>query len=115
LDKSEIGKRVMASTGRGSRATAEGPPTQFASTTPPQTPMMDHSFTLQAIMDLKGAVSSLVAKVDRLIQDVGKQDSKIDTVRHQISFVRGAIWVIGGLLAVALAAAAIYVRLKGTF
>jgi hypothetical protein len=75
--------------------------------------MLDHSFTLQAIMDLKGTVSSLTTKVDRLIDDVGKQGGKIDTVQHQVSFVRGATWVIGGLLAIALAAAAIYVRLIG--
>ncbi|HTT80936.1 MAG TPA: hypothetical protein VMF86_14770 [Stellaceae bacterium] len=76
--------------------------------------MMDHSFTLQAIMDLKGAVSALATKVDRLISDVSRQGEKIDAVQHQISFVRGAVWVIGGLIAVGLAAAAIYVRLAGS-
>lgn len=73
----------MASTtrgGSGARPTAEEPPTQFASTTPPSTPMMDHSFTLQAIMDLKGTVSALATKADRLIADVAKQGDKIDTV-----------------------------------
>src|ERR1700747_875201 len=99
----------MAFSGRSDRSGVDQPPTQFANTTPPQTPMMDHSFTLQAIMDLKGTVSSLATKVDRLIEDVGKQGPKIDAVQHQISFVRGAIWVIGGLLGIALAAAAIYV------
>src|SRR5207253_10278462 len=52
-------------------------------------PMLDHSFTLQAVMDLKGTVSSLGTKVDRLIDDVGKQGDKIDTIRNQISFVKG--------------------------
>ena len=77
----------MANTGRGGsdRPVAEEPPTQFASTTPPQTTMLDHSFTLQAIMDLKGTVASLGTKVDRLITDVGKQGEKIEAVHHQIS------------------------------
>jgi len=74
--------------------------------------MLDHSFTLQAVLDLKAAVSSLGTKVDRLIEDVGKHGDKIDTIRNQISFVKGATWVIGGLLAILIAAAAIYVRLQ---
>jgi hypothetical protein len=74
--------------------------------------MLDHSFTLQAIMDLKGAVSSLTTKVDRLVDDVAKHGEKIDTIRNQISFVRGATWVIGGLLALLIAVGAIYVRMQ---
>lgn len=105
----------MASTGRGGaggRAGQEGePPTQFANVVPPASPMMDHSFTLQAIMDLKGTVASLGTKIDRLIDDVGKHADKIDIVRHQISFVKGAMWVIGGLLALTLAGVAIYFRI----
>jgi hypothetical protein len=54
----------------------------------------------------------LSTKVDRLIDDVGKQGEKIDTVRNQISFVRGAVWVIGGLLALVMVGVAIYVRLQ---
>lgn len=103
----------MASTsrgGQGGRPVVEEPPSQFASTTPPQTPMMDHSFTLQAIMDLKGTVSSLGTKVDRLIDDVAKQSDKLDTIRNQISFVKGAMWVIGGLLAIGMAGVVIYLR-----
>jgi hypothetical protein len=72
--------------------------------------MLDHSFTLQAIMDLKGSVASFGTKVDRLIEDVGKQGDKIDTVRNQISFVKGAMWVICGLLAIAVTGAVIYLR-----
>ena len=105
----------MASSARGRAGPQESePPTQLASTTPPQTPMMDHSFTLQAIMDLKGTVSTLVAKTDRLIDDVSKQGNKIDTVQHQISFVRGAVWVIGALVTVVtmLGGAALYFKLK---
>lgn len=99
--------------GSGDRPSAEEPPAQFASVTPPQTPMMDHSFTLQAIMDLKGSVSSLATSVERLIADVKTQGEKMDIVRHQISFVRGIMWVIGALVTlvtVGLSAAAFYFK-----
>src|SRR5216684_900687 len=103
----------MSSTSQGSggpRSTPEGePPTQFANVTPPPA-MLDHSFTLQAIMDLKGTVASYGTKIDRLIDDVGKHGEKLDIVRNQISFVRGALWVIGGLLVIAMAGITIYLR-----
>jgi hypothetical protein len=40
-------------------------------------------------------IGKLTAKVDRLIDDVGKQGEKIDILRHQATFVKGALWVIG--------------------
>jgi hypothetical protein len=106
----------MASTSRGGssgRQSVDEPPVNFASTPPPQNPMMNHSFTLQAIMDLKGTVSTLVAKVDRLIEDVGKQDEKLDTVRGQITFVKGALWVIGILWIIAVAGIPFYLKVLG--
>lgn len=103
----------MASSSRGGSTAPEEPPTQFASTPPPQIPMADYSFTLQAVMDLKGTVSSLATKVDRLIADVGEQGNKIDTVRHQISFVKGAMWVIGGLIGLFVVGIGIYLKVKG--
>jgi hypothetical protein len=43
-------------------------------------------------------IGELSSKVDRLIDDVGKQGTKIDNVNNQISFVKGAMWVIGFLV-----------------
>jgi hypothetical protein len=40
-------------------------------------------------------IGKLTAKVDRLIDDVAKHGDKIDAVRHQVTFVKGALWVIG--------------------
>jgi hypothetical protein len=82
--------------------------------TTPSTPMLDHSFTLQAVMELQKSVAELSTKTERLIRDVENQVAKIDEVRHQISFVRGAVWVIGGLsalLVLASAGVALYARL----
>lgn len=104
----------MASTGRGSRdqPTPESqPPTQFASVPPPQQPpMVDYSFTLQAVMELHKLVAEIGAKTDRLIADVASHSIKLDTVSHQISFVKGAMWVIGGLVALAITLGTIYYR-----
>jgi hypothetical protein len=61
-------------------------PTEFANVTPP-TVMLDHSFTLQAVMELQKSVAELGTKTDRLIKDVEGQGTKIDAVRHQ-NFVR---------------------------
>jgi hypothetical protein len=40
-------------------------------------------------------IGKLTAKVDRLIADVDKHGEKIDAVRHQVTFVKGALWIIG--------------------
>jgi hypothetical protein len=51
-------------------------------------------------------IGKLATKVDRLIEDVRGHGDKIDAVRHQVTFVKGALWVIGGVLAfIGLAAA----------
>jgi hypothetical protein len=84
-------------------------PEDFAVTSP-RSPMLDHSFTLQAVMELQRTVAQLAIKTDRLIADVDKQGDRIDGVRHQISFVKGALWVIGGLIAIATTAIVIYLR-----
>lgn len=57
--------------------------------------MLDYSFTLQSVMEVQKAVGALTTKVDRLIDDVDKQSNSVDDIRHKISFVRGAVWVIG--------------------
>ena len=38
-------------------------------------------------------IGKLNANVDRLITDVSSQAGKIDDLRHQVSFVKGAVWV----------------------
>lgn len=55
-------------------------------------------------------IGKLTTQVSRLIEDVGKHGEKIDLVRHQISFVKGAVWVFGALGAIAVAAITIYLK-----
>jgi hypothetical protein len=96
------------------QSSASRPPTTVPKDFPnvtPQNVMVDHSFTLQVVMELHKSVAELATKTDRLIKDVEGQGTKIDAVRHQISFVKGAIWVIGAIVALAITAITVYPRL----
>jgi hypothetical protein len=53
-------------------------------------------------------IGKLTTKVDRLIDDTGSHGDKIDAVRHQITFVKGAMWVIGIVVIVLVAVATWY-------
>lgn len=44
-------------------------------------------------------LGELMTKVDALIGKVDKQGDKIDALEHKVTFVKGAMWVMGGLLA----------------
>jgi hypothetical protein len=57
-------------------------------------------------------VGKLTANVDRLIDDVKSQGGKLDEIRHQISFLKGAIWVGGGAVAVAITIAGFFLSAK---
>ena len=90
----------------------EGPPTEFAEVPPPKPQMIDHSFTLQAIMELQKSLAQLATKVDRLVEDVKTHGQKIDDVQSKISFVKGAVWVIGTITAFGIAALGIAIRVS---
>ena len=72
--------------------------------------MIDHSFTLQAIMELQKSLSEIGAKTDRLIKDVESQTFKLDAVRHQVTFAKGAIWIVAAGLGLAITLALFYLR-----
>jgi hypothetical protein len=72
--------------------------------------MLDHSFTLQAIMEVQKTIGDLTAKTERLISDVAGHGTKIDGIRHQIAFVKGALWVIGALVVISSTAIGLYLR-----
>jgi hypothetical protein len=73
--------------------------------------MIDHSFTLQAVMELQKSVAQLATKTDRLISDVEAHGTKIDDVRGKIRFVQGAVWVIGAIVAMGIALIGLAARL----
>ena len=85
-------------------ASASAPPGQIASV-PAPAPLADmNSFIFQSLMEMQKSVAENGAKTDRLIADVSKQNEKIDVMRGQVNFVKGASWIIGALLTITLAA-----------
>jgi hypothetical protein len=65
---------------------------------------------LQPTSDIRfvtSEIGKLTSKVDRLIEDVGKDSEKIVTVRRQITFVKGALLVIGCVIGFVIVAAGI--------
>ena len=100
-----------AGSGRGvGRPSQSGPPRDFPSVPPPVPSGGEDRFTVQLRIELKGAVAELSAKTDRLVRDMEAQSSKLDGVRQQIAFVRGAVWVIGALVMFLIAAVGLYLR-----
>jgi len=63
-----------------------------------------NSIFLQSLMETQKLVAEIGAKTDRLVTDVSKQNEKVDVIRGQINFVKGACWIIGVLLAAILTA-----------
>ena len=69
-----------------------GPPPSAQSGPPVELyPMTDIRFVILRIGELS-------SKVDRLVADVADQNKKLGEVRDKITFVRGAVWVLGGLM-----------------
>ncbi|EAQ25637.1 hypothetical protein ROS217_04809 [Roseovarius sp. 217] len=54
------------------------------------------------------SIGQLTTKVDALIKTVEGHGDKIDDLRLKVSFVKGAIWVLGGLFAILIIAATWY-------
>lgn len=73
-------------------------PGSYPEIPPPSSQIHDHSFVLQAIMELHKSVGELSAKTDRLIRDVETQGKDIDRIRMQLRGVAGAIGIIIALL-----------------
>lgn len=46
------------------------------------------------------SIGNLSSKVDSLIKSVDSHGNKIDDLRQKVSFVKGAMWVFGGVLAI---------------
>ena len=96
--------------GPGSKSSSQsGPPSQIPNIPSPPPSGTEDRFTLQLLVELQRAVADISAKTDRLIKDVESQSNKLDAVRQQISFAKGAVWVIGALMAL-IAGTGLYFR-----
>jgi hypothetical protein len=60
----------------------------------------EYAYTLQALGRVERELGGLGAKLDRVIQDSEKHATKLDELRHQVSFVKGAFWVITAIAAI---------------
>ncbi|WP_158935077.1 hypothetical protein [Burkholderia sp. S171] len=69
-------------------------PKEFAEIPPPR--------DLYATSDIRFVmleIGKLTASVDRLISDVKSHGEKIDQVRHQVTFVKGALYALAPIVA----------------
>ncbi len=75
-----------------------GPPPESAMGAPVRDlhPTMDARFVLVEI-------GKLTSKVDRLIDDVATLTRNVSELRGHVAFVKGAFWVVGGLVVVGAA------------
>lgn len=94
---------------RGTSGGRETTPSRLPEGTPSLASPMDHSFTLQAVMDLTKTVSVLTEKVDRLRDDVGSLGTKIDTNCEKVNSINTRLaYVAGGAAVVVVFVIAIW-------
>jgi hypothetical protein len=80
-------------------------PERFAETPPPR-----DLYQTSDIRFVMVEIGKLTANVDHLITEVQGHGAKIDAVRHQISFVKGALWVIGAMIVLVSTAIGLYLK-----
>jgi hypothetical protein len=81
-------------------------PTEYPQVTPRDLyPTSDIRFVMVEI-------GKLTANVDRLIEDVKSHGGKLDDIKHNVSFVRGAVWASAGLIAALIAVVSFFLSSK---
>ena len=78
-------------------------PTTPPEDTPPEDFAQANPRDLYATSDIRFVmlkIGELMTKVDSLIGKVDRQGDKIDALEHKVTFVKGAMWVMGGLIAI---------------
>lgn len=93
--------RGRESKGAGQGATSV--PSDFPQVTPPPySGGSDHSFTLQAVMELTKAAGGLTAEIKGLRADVDKQSERLEKVETKLSGVTHKIYAAGVVLTIVL-------------
>ncbi len=85
------------SRGSPSRPDEDAPPSSYPEVAPPQYARADHSFTLQAIMELQKTVAELATKVGHLAEDSKGLGERLDKLGDKVDRLR--MWsasIIGG-------------------
>jgi hypothetical protein len=76
------------------------PPIQSST---PISPMVDHSFTLQAIMELQKSVGQLTEAVNTTRLALEKQNQQLGKIEEKVSSITHKLYAAGVVLAIALA------------
>lgn len=75
------------------------PPSDFAQTTPRDLhPTSDIRFVMVELGKLTANVDSLISSQEKFGSRIDKLGEKIDSLEHKVTFVKGAIWVIGPIV-----------------
>lgn len=93
----------MASQTRHEHSDFSTPERHLGTTTPINAGLVDHSFTLQAIMDLQKSNGQLTEAVSSLRLSIDKLNSKLDRVEGTVSGVKHKIYAAGVVLAILVA------------
>lgn len=88
----------MAGRQRAGGSTGAGPPTSFPEGTPP-VPTQDHSFTLQAVMEMKRDLGVLIERIDRMRDDVSAMGVKVDATASKVDGINLKLAWLAGICA----------------
>ncbi len=92
----------MANSSRGSNKPNDAldqPPPSFANVAPPHY-QADHSFTLQAVMELQKSNGQLTEAVNSLRTVILKQEAKLDKLDENLSTIKQKLYAAGVVLAI---------------
>ena len=67
---------------------------------PPRHVHPGHDFTLQAVMEMQRTLGQFTAKIERLIEDVGRLSTKIGEVEKAVERVKTGAVVAGAILSI---------------
>lgn len=67
---------------------------------PPPPTMLDHSFTLQAVMELQKSTGQLTNAVENLVREINKQDAAIQDLNTKVSGLSHKIYAASVVLGI---------------
>ena len=82
------------------KAGQDATPSSMPKTTPQEFSQPSHDFTLQAVMEMQRTLGEYAAKIDRLVDDVGKLSGRFGEVEKGVHAVKVGAIVAGTILTV---------------
>jgi len=76
-------------------------PHDFANV-PPPSPMLDHSFTLQAVMEMQRSMGQQTEAINQLGRTINTLDSRTKSVEDELSKVNTRLAIAASILAILL-------------